>query len=179
MSVGRKLILWTGQRHSGKTTAAGDLIENLRARGRVIAGLLAPSVYQEGLLIGFDAVDVSTGRRAPLLRRFGQADAVHVGAFAFIDEGLRLGRAALDADATREADLVVVDEFGPLELRGGGWRGQVDQLIAGAARVILLVVRAQLVPEIERLYSGVSCTAVPAADPKAPDAVTAILKGAP
>ena len=49
----------------------------------------------------------------------------------------------------------------------------------GAARVIVLVVRAQLVPEIERLHSGVSYTAVPAADPKAADTVTALLKGAP
>lgn len=175
MPGGRKLILWTGPKHSGKTAAAGELVERLRARGFSVAGLLAPSVYQGGQLVGFDALDLSTGQEARLLRRAERADAAEVGSFVFDQAGRGLARAALSCEAARRADLVVVDEFGPLELGGGGWRGPVDALIAEAAGVILLVVRAELVDEVRHAYGGVDCAVVAAAGPRAAEEVLSIL----
>jgi len=179
MSGQRKIVLWTGPRHSGKTAAADKLIECLRAQGHTVAGLLAPSVYEGGILFGFDALDVSTGQRSALLRLAERADAADVGRFALSDEGLRIGQAALSGEATRQADLVVVDEFGSLELRGGGWRTPVDGLIDSAVGVILLVVREGLIAAVRGLYPGTACVEVRASDPKALDAVMAVLAADP
>lgn len=63
------LILWTGPKHSGKTTAAARLVQAARAEGWAIAGCLAPSLYENDRLIGFDILDLRTGRRATLARR--------------------------------------------------------------------------------------------------------------
>ena len=43
------------------------------------------------------------------------------------------------------AGWTVFDEFGPLEVRGGGWRKGVDRLVASGRAAVLLVVRQALV----------------------------------
>lgn len=174
MSGRPRVILWTGPRHSGKTTAARHLVERLRAEGFAVAGLLAPAVYQGGVLAGFDVLDLSTGRRSALLRRAPPGAATDVGAFALDERGLRLGEAALGRDWAGKARMVVVDEFGPLELRGGGWRPAVDAMV-GSAAAVLLVVRDGLVGEVGRLYAAMEPRAIQARDPQAAETIVAML----
>jgi nucleoside-triphosphatase len=146
-----RFILWTGPKHSGKTTAAGDLARQARREGRGVAGLLAPAVHESGRLAGFDAIDLRTGERvSPASRR---AESGGCEGLRFTAEGRKLGKAALSVSAAGRADLVIVDEFGPLELRGQGWRKDVDLLLAGTDSVVLLVVREELVEQVERLYA--------------------------
>ena len=167
-----KLILWTGPKHSGKTTAAEALVAAARSAGLAVAGLLAPSRYEGDRLVGFDAVDVRTGARAGLARSAEGAKAT-VGSLRFLAEGESLGRRALGEEAVKDADLVVVDEFGPLELRGGGWRKQVDRLVASGRAAVLLVVRQALVETVRELYAGSPSVVVPA---QGPDAAQVVLR---
>jgi nucleoside-triphosphatase THEP1 len=160
-----RLILWVGEKHSGKTTALADFVENARTEGFKIAGILAPSIYHNSRLMGFDVLDLRDAARAPLARREICGDTV--GHFTFLDEGLRLGNAALSKEATESADLIVVDEFGPLELSGRGWRSSVDSLLDSSNHTVMLVVRRQLVDSVRRTYSGFQCRSVDAGEPGA------------
>ncbi len=157
----RQIILWTGPKHSGKTNAAGEMVKCLRAEGCNIVGILAPSLYEDHRLVGFDVVDIATGRRAPLFRAGKPADA---GRFAFCNEGVHLGRAALNNALGRGAELIIVDEFGPLELSGRGWRNTVDELIESADCPVLLVVREKLCSAAADLYTPRPILTLPAAD---------------
>ena len=115
-----------------------------------MAGLLAPSVYKARLLVGFDGVDLSNGETAQLASmNKSQGGGRRI---SFTEAGLRLGKAALGLPAAGEADLVVVDEFGPLELDGKGWRKEVDILLTSTEALLLLVVRRKLVDRVRRLY---------------------------
>jgi nucleoside-triphosphatase THEP1 len=87
------LILWTGQRHSGKTTMAARLAQIARREGFEVGGLLAPSVYRDGILVGFDCFDLRGGTRTPLLRR--GRDTSKPSTFTFVAEGLKLGKLLL------------------------------------------------------------------------------------
>ncbi|MFW6159088.1 MAG: nucleoside-triphosphatase [Planctomycetota bacterium] len=147
-----ELILWVGAKHSGKTTAARRLADLARARGFRVAGLLAPAVYDADELAGFDLLDPATGARWPLARRDGPG-VTRAGDFAFDADALDRGRAALTSAAARQADLVIVDEFGALELRGDGWRPAVDALLRSAEGVLLLIVRRRLAGTVEELYA--------------------------
>ena len=169
-----KLIIWTGPKHSGKTTAAEALAENARAGGFSVAGLTAPSVHQAGRLIGFDVVDLRTAARAPLARR-GAGGPPRVGDYGFLAEGLAAGERALGA-AAHSANLVIVDEFGPLELRGEGWRARADSLVARAEGLIVLVVREELVDAVRRLYEDTPSEVLSAASAGAAGAVVDILR---
>jgi len=193
------MILWTGGKHTGKTTAAAALVEAARGEGFSVAGILAPSIYRDTDLVGFDVVDLRTGHRAPLLEKGsgtffvgGADDSVrpddpgHVVSGNpppkkvpdpfFFDEGRALGAEALSPESTRSADLVVVDEFGPLELAGGGWRRAVDTLVRSAGGLVLLVVRDGKVAVVRELYPLVRWTEVRAADPPAVETVVEMLR---
>jgi nucleoside-triphosphatase len=169
-----KLVLWTGQKHSGKTTSAASLVNIAREEGFKIAGLLAPSVYRDGELLGFDVIDLRNETRAPLARR--KAEAGKAGRFEFLQNGLKLGNAALIVEATKSADLIVIDEFGPLELNGRGWRKSVDMLIASSNALILLVVRQELAESVRRLYADLPGLKLNAAEPKSIDKVIGMLR---
>ena len=167
------MILWVGEKHSGKTTALADLVGLARDEGFNVAGILAPSLYRDGRLIGFDVLDLRDGTRAPLARRETRADAR--APFTFIDEGLGLGTAALSEEATESADLIVVDEFGPLELSGRGWRSSVESLLASDKPTVLLVVRRELVDAVRQMYADFRCRSINAGDPGACEKVVGML----
>ena len=169
------LILWTGPRHSGKSRALAVLVDVLRMRGLQPAGFIAPSIWREGVLRGFDLLDVRTGRRSPLARR-GQLGVEQVGSFQFAAAGLAAGRAALAPQSIGEADLVLVDEFGPLEMRGGGWRSTVDGLLGVVPTMLLLVVRRELVDAVMKMYEPHRPVLVRAADPEAVCRVLDVLR---
>jgi len=171
---GRKLILWTGKKHSGKTTGATRLVRAAREKGYIVAGILAPAVHRNDALIGFDAVDLRSGQRAALARDDGSGGTA--GRFEFLAEGLRLGKASLSPAATASADLIVVDEIGPIELNRQGWRRSVDQLVQSCKTTMLLVVREELADEVERLYGDVEIVRLYVDAPESIDAVISILE---
>ena len=174
VSIPSKLILWVGEKHCGKTTSAASLARTARDEGFRVAGLLAPSLYSNGRLIGFDALDLRSEKRAPLARL--RSNPGEGGRFAFIPDGLKLGDAALSAEATKSADLIIVDEFGPLELNGDGWRKNVDSLLASSDAVILLVVRRELAGVVRQLYTGDHCRELAATEQNSINEVLTVLK---
>jgi nucleoside-triphosphatase len=174
VSIRDKLILWTGQKHSGKTTSVAKLVEIARGEGFNVAGLLAPALYRDCELLGFDAIDLQNETRAPLANR--NTDASKTEDFTFLAEGLKLGNAALSATATKTADLVIVDEFGPLELDGRLWRENVDSLLASSSALILLVVRQELADAVRRLYADLPGRKLNAIEPESIDIVIRMLR---
>jgi len=122
----------------------------VRDEGFSVCGLLAPCLYCNGELVGFDVFDLRSKSRAPFARC--KTSESKAGPFNFIVEGLKLGNVALSAEATQSADLVIVDEFGSLELEGRGWRRNVDSLLTSNDALILLVVRRELIDAVRQLY---------------------------
>jgi nucleoside-triphosphatase THEP1 len=157
------LFLWAGPKHSGKTTAAARLARAAQQAGFCVAGLLAPSVYRDGRLVGFEALDLRNEARSPLAVRRDQSG--DVGLFHFVEEGRRLGSQALDRAATEGADLVIVDEFGPQELAFQGWRGAVDSLVHAGRMPLVLVVRLELAGAVRDVYAEVPNRLLDAAAP--------------
>jgi len=169
-----RLILWTGPKHGGKTTSATKLAQVASAEGFNVAGLLAPSLYRNSKLLGFDVLDLHSQTRTPLARRtISQSKA---GPFTFISDGLKLGNAVLSAEATKSADLVIVDEFGPLELNNEGWRKNVDSLLFSSNAVVLLVVRRELTDTVRQVYANVPCRELAATEGNSIDEVITMLK---
>ncbi len=161
-----RIILWTAPRHSGKSTGAYKLAMAVKKEGHKVAGLVAHSVYEGDKLIGFDAENLRTSERVTLSRGNG---------FQFTDEGKNLGLDALDVTILTDADLVIVDEYGPFELKGQGWRSQVDQIIKKINSVILLVVRESLIKDVTKVYRDSNIKTVNALNPHSIDVVAGLL----
>jgi nucleoside-triphosphatase THEP1 len=142
-------ILVTGSQGCGKTTFCQKVIESVRLEGGRIGGVLAPAVYFDRYHVGADAIDLASGRSAPITRPALEDDsprAIDGSRWIMVRQGLDLARQALEWAIRHPCDLIVVDEFGPLELAGGGIREQaIDAWNSG--RDVLLVVRSAIADE--------------------------------
>ena len=168
------LILWVGPKHSGKTATAARLVQAARADGFVVAGCLAPSVYANDSLRGFDLINLRTGERAALARR--ESGPGPDQKFHFTAEGLALGNEALGPVATKDADLIIIDEYGPLELAFQGWRAATDRLMISTSAVLLLVVREEVADAVQQLYKATATKRLAATQPRSVNEVLAALR---
>jgi len=104
----------TGPPGIGKTTLLARVAERLKEAGLRVGGLITLEVRAGSHRIGFDVLDLMTGARAPLAR-VGEGEP-KLGRYALKGEGLALAREAL-VRALREAEVVILDEIGPMELK--------------------------------------------------------------
>ena len=166
--------MWTGPKHCGKTTSATRLIQMARGEGFTVAGILEPSLYDNGELLGFDVLDVQSQKRIPLARR--NKDESTTGFFNFLTDGLKFGNAVLSSETIKSADLIIIDEFGPLELKGDGWRRNIDSLLSSSNAFMLIIIRQELTETFRQLYSDVPCRELNAIEENSALEVIAMLK---
>jgi len=142
-----RVVVITGPSSGGKTETVSAVAARLRSSGVSIAGFVQPGEFADGRKVGFRVRDVTSGEEASLAileegRRgdFGTR-------FRFVDEGFRLGREALSR--ARSGSILLVDELGPVELRGRGHMPAVRAAMAvQGLRGAVVVVRRHLVPAL-------------------------------
>ena len=174
VSIQSQLILWVGEKHSGKTTSVAKLVEIACEEEFIVAGILSPALYRNGSLIGFDVLNLKNGTRAPLAIR--KTNNKRGGPYTFIADGLKLGGIALSPAAVKSADLIIVDEFGPLELGGDGWSRHVHSLLASSNALVLLVVRQELIHQVQELYINFPSQIIDSSESQSTDKVIGLLK---
>jgi len=150
---GPRVFVLTGAQGSGKTTLLEKLIPQVRTRGRTVAGIRAPAVFNNGVRIGYNVEDVRTGDMLPLCRT-GQRNAVATaGPYGFDRGGLRFGATALSLDTVAQRDIVILDEIGPLELKGGGWAPMLHSLLESYEGSLLVVIRPDILHTVLRRWN--------------------------
>lgn len=176
------LVILTGRTGSGKTTLAGLVVDRVRAHGFRVGGMLAqgwlaPAGGAEPLRrSGFDLVDLQSGAVMPLCRVGEPGGSGHerCGPFEFTRDGLAFGRNAL-ARGAAGADIVVVDEVGPLELSGGGWAPSLDRLATGFDGPLLVIARLAVVEAVKARWGTQTTPVCDVAVAKA-DAIAALIE---
>lgn len=143
--------LLAGERQGGKTTLCQQLVLSARKRGIGVGGIVASRVCEANRTVGYDVIDLGTGRTLRLADTIGPG-IERIGPFHFKADGLQLGKDALARAANQQLGLVIVDEVGPLELAGGGWSGQLDAL-AKRGGCTLLVVRLKLAQRVAERWN--------------------------
>ncbi|MBN1963285.1 MAG: hypothetical protein JW910_01475 [Anaerolineae bacterium] len=137
------VILISGGRRAGKTT----LLLRLRAvagqGGRRVGGFLSVARFEGGEKTGIDLMDAATGATMPLASMSGEG-AIRTGHYTFnpaaLDAGIQI------AEAGRDADVLFVDELGPLELvRGEGWASVLPIVRAREYGIAFVAVRPELI----------------------------------
>lgn len=140
-----EIIVLTGDRGSGKTTTILKLAGKLQKDGFSVAGIAAPAVVQEGKRTGYLIRDLSKGEEIPFSTRTGESRRDNPIPFFFSKEAQEFGNSILGKDTTIKSDLLILDEIGPLELKGEGWAGAFNKILQLRKRPILIVVRPSLI----------------------------------
>ena len=148
-------ILLTGPNHAGKTTACWKALPGLRATGIKLAGFVSPPILDgSGIKTGIEMVDLSSGQRQKFARVVGPDETPTVGIYQVLEGATEWARGVLAAALTANADWLVIDEIGPLELhRKGGFAFALEPL-GDPVRIpnAIVIVRPELVGELaERL----------------------------
>jgi len=147
----RKVFIVTGAVGEGKTAWLVRLTGLLKESGISTGGILALRLKGEGKTTGYDITDIRTGERTPFLRQTGVAT-VGVERFAMDEAGHRAGHRALDPAANRAMDVVIIDEVGPLELRGQGWSDRISGLLHETRVILILAVRKNLTDAVTQKF---------------------------
>ncbi len=123
----------TGEPGVGKST----LVQRVLARTKLrYGGILTKEVRVSGRRTGFELIDLHDGRRAPLADEKGQGPRLgryHVNIHNLEEIGVRALKSAL------EADLIVVDEVGPMELLSERFAETVYEAIASGKSMLVVL----------------------------------------
>jgi nucleoside-triphosphatase THEP1 len=113
-------------------------------------GFLAFGIHDETGRIGYDLESVSTGERMPYIRSKPAPDTLKHGKYFFNTSGLAFGKQILDQINKDNTDLIIIDEIGPVELKGKSWAGDIERLVRNLSVPHLWVVRKPLLKKVMR-----------------------------
>ncbi|MBC7222458.1 DUF2478 domain-containing protein [Candidatus Bipolaricaulota bacterium] len=141
---GKRGLILTGPIGSGKTRSALALAQALSEKGIPLGGVLSPRVMVAGKTVGYLVRDLRSGKELLLCSQ--DPPGIRFRRYFFRPEALAFANEVL-IKAAKEAEVVVVDEVGPLELSGGGFAPGLKACFASSA-FLVLTVRPALVPEV-------------------------------
>jgi len=148
-------LLVIGEPRSGKTSWCREYIDWRRKSGSTVGGILSPAIEKQRQRVGSNALDLLTGQEIPFARlscygcfKGGEM----VGDYTISRDGILFACGAIKRAVESRCGLVVIDEVGPLELRGNGLMPAVELALASPVNV-LIVVRSSLREALQRHFS--------------------------
>ena len=144
----KKIDILTGSLHAGKTSFVKKTIPYLTTQG-CVNGFYTPKTFVDGDFNGYDLVNIEDEIAIPFIRLKNKPGWFKFARFYFnplaIDEGNRIIRLSSDAD------ILIIDEIGPLEISGAGFRPGLDYCLCNFQGILILVCRDFLLEDVQRI----------------------------
>ena len=134
----KRLFFITGSPGIGKTTVLLRTVENLEKDGGKIGGMISREVREEGNRVGFEILDFETKKRG-WLARVNQPSGPQVGKYRVNLNDLEAVGAGAIRNAVARAQVIIIDEVGPMELHSLAFKEAVVQAL-GSDKPVLGVV---------------------------------------
>jgi nucleoside-triphosphatase THEP1 len=128
------------------------LADELKGKGLRIGGFLSEVVLEGPNVVGYDLFDLRDEMYWPFIRKQGKEGWQRIGSYFFIPESL--AHAKTQILQSKDRDILVVDEVGPLELREKGLWPAVRNVLSSPPRMIILVVRKSIMKDFLDLVKG-------------------------
>lgn len=124
----KRLIFLTGQPGVGKTSVLLRVIDALKAKGYNVRGMISREVREQGTRVGFEILDLYTGQKG-WLAHVKQPSGPQVGKYRVnLDDLKKIGVNSI-LNAIKTADVIVVDEVGPMELFSQAFKDTILQAV--------------------------------------------------
>jgi len=148
-----QVIIITGEIHQGKTTFTQRIITDLLEQKIRIAGFLSLGINENGTRTGFNLFDIESSEQTELCSTVKDECRINLGQYYFNNEAILRGNEILNTKNLSDIQLIVIDEVGPLELKGKGWSNAIENLTRSVAIPQLWVVRKSLAGKITRNWN--------------------------
>ncbi|MEM1550310.1 MAG: NTPase [Candidatus Bathyarchaeia archaeon] len=146
-------ILLTGPPRIGKTTVVLKVINYLLERGVRIGGMVSQEILERGVRVGFKIIDLLNGTEG-ILAHVNLKSGPQVGKYRVCLEDLeRVGARAI-LDACEGADVVVIDEVGPMELYSEPFKDAVLKALNSGKIVLGTIHQKAKTPFTEEIRRG-------------------------
>jgi len=146
----KRLFFITGRPGIGKTTVLLNAANELKNKGYSVGGMLSREVRQEGTRVGFEIVDFTTGRRG-WLAHVNQPAGPQVSKYRVNLHDLdQIGVNAI-RDAVKDAEVVIVDEIGPMELFSSAFKQVINDAVESQKLVLGVIHHSTRDPIINSL----------------------------
>lgn len=134
----KRVLILTGNPGVGKTTVLTKTVEELRNRGYTVGGMLSREVREGGVRVGFEIQDIAGGKRG-WLAHVNQKQGPSVGKYHVNLEDLNNIGAQAITEAIEKADIIAIDEIGPMELFSGKFKEATKKALDSDKLVLAVV----------------------------------------
>jgi len=131
----KRLIFLTGHPGVGKTTVLLRAVEELKKQGYIPGGMISREKREKGKRVGFQIVNVKNGATG-WLAHVSQPSGPRVGKYRVNLRDLEEVGAGSIAEALENADFIVIDEIGPMELHSPSFMEAVFKALESGKPVI-------------------------------------------
>ena len=146
--MNNQIFIITGTQGSGKTTFLSELMTYLKAEGISIGGFIAHGFWKDNIRNGFELENLQTGEKVVLSQAKPVEGWEKFRRFYFNPDSFEFGEKLLSPDNLINTELIAIDEIGPFELQGNGWRKAIDKLLEDTNTPMIWVCRKSILTEI-------------------------------
>ncbi len=136
-------VFVTGPAGVGKTTLVERVAKEVERWGYIVGGMITKEVRRNGKRVGFKIIALDTGEEGTLasLRGTSRLPGVPFGKYVVhVDEINRVGVSAIRR-ALVEADLIIIDEIGPMEYKSDEFVRIVGEVLKSEKPLLAVVHR--------------------------------------
>jgi nucleoside-triphosphatase len=143
--------LLTGAPGVGKTTIVNRLCSHYSAKGMNIQGITTREIRENGQRIGFKITDLATGKEGWLAKK-DSSTGPRIGSYHVVSDDLEnIGVRTLERAFKGPADLIVVDEMGPMEMTSSSFRNAISKVLKAERPTLVTVKLGSRYPEVEQI----------------------------
>jgi nucleoside-triphosphatase len=147
------LIFLTGVPGVGKSTVVKRVTERMKQDGVKVGGMVSADMRSGSSRVGFEMRDLLTGR-VGVLAHVNQATGPKIGRYRVNSRDVEEIGAQAVFSAVTDADLIVIDEVGPMELTSTRFKDAVRAALACGKPVLGTVHRNAQDPIVKAIKSG-------------------------
>lgn len=142
--IKNKYIIITGEKNSGKTTFLINLISYFIANNLDFGGIVTVKQMDDNDPASYHVVDLSNQKKELLCSTKTSKTMIKTGKYYFSETGISFGNEIITKAIFDKKGYIIIDEAGPLELRGEGWDRTLSLLDDCNSRFIITVRKSLL-----------------------------------